>query len=169
MFKGYFAGLVLLHENLVDLDRRRARGQPQDEGVLGCWVRRTLMTNRAVVVIAAPNSVDPALFAREHGADLLPGRRRGGRRRIGKAHLDRGAHLYVETLVRLVDAIDVDVVAEMVEMLDRQCRHGGGLDADRGDLLSGERACAQMGDVMRRVDTAGVGVGRTMREQVLHG
>lgn len=37
MFKGYFAGLVLLHENLVDLDRRRARGQPQDEGVLGCW------------------------------------------------------------------------------------------------------------------------------------
>ncbi len=34
------------------------------ENVLGCWVRRTLMTNRAVVVIKAPDDVDPALFAR---------------------------------------------------------------------------------------------------------
>src|SRR5689334_17186214 len=40
--------------------RRRAA-----EGVLGCWVRRTLMTNRAVVVIQAPPDADPALFARD--------------------------------------------------------------------------------------------------------
>ena len=35
MFKGYLARLVLVDEDLVDLDRRRACGQTQDEGV-GC-------------------------------------------------------------------------------------------------------------------------------------
>ena len=35
MFKGDLARLVLLDEDLIDLDRRRARRQPQDEGV-GC-------------------------------------------------------------------------------------------------------------------------------------
>ena len=71
--------------------------------------------------------------------------------------------------VRLVDAIDVDVVAEMVDMLDRQRRH-----ADWSSMpievtfWPGNCARAQMGDVVRRVDAAGVGVGGAMREQVLH-
>jgi hypothetical protein len=34
MFEGDLAGLVLLNEDLVDLDGRRARGQAQHEGVL---------------------------------------------------------------------------------------------------------------------------------------
>jgi hypothetical protein len=55
----------------------------------------------------------------------------GRRRRIGKLHVDRGAHLDVEALVRLVDAIDVDRVAEMVDVLHRQRRQRLVDDADR--------------------------------------
>ena len=40
------------------------RRRPAD-GVISCWVLRTFMRNRAVVVIYCRDDKDPALFARE--------------------------------------------------------------------------------------------------------
>ena len=102
-------------------------------------------------------------IAVQGGTDLFPGRRRGHGRRRGKAHIDFGAHLDVEPCVRLVDAVDVDEIAEVVDVLggERRCRIG--LDADRTHGLAGEVAGAQMGDVVRGIDGAGVGVGGAVR------
>ena len=83
-------------------------------------------------------------------------------------HVDLGAHLDVEALVRLVDAVDVDVVAEMVDVLHGERGLGMGGDADRAHLLSRERARAQVRDMVRAVDARGIGVGGAVREQVLH-
>jgi hypothetical protein len=107
-------------------------------------------------------------LAIQRRAQLFPRRRRGGGRWVGKAHLDRRAHLDLEAVVRLVEPIDVDAVAEVIDVLHRQRRHRVGLDADGAHGLAGKGARAQVGDMLRGVDRAGVGVGGAVREMVLH-
>lgn len=53
---------------LASVDRalgQRGFVRRDSDDVLACWVRRTLLTNRAVVAIECPLQEDPAVFARE--------------------------------------------------------------------------------------------------------
>jgi hypothetical protein len=71
---------------------------------------------------------------------------------IGQMDLDRGAHLDAEALVRLVDAVDVDMVAEIVRDAapPGQARDGRRCPDRRKTVWPGNLARPQMRDVVRR-------------------
>ena len=151
------------------LARRLQDGTSRGEGLRAIGTQRldTRHERRFVDELAGLDVCGKSI-AEKRSPYVFPGWRRGGRRRLGKAYIDFGPHLDVEARVRLVDPVDVDEVAEMVDVLRGERRQRVGDDADRVDLLSGKVAGAQVRDVVCRIHRAGVGVGRAVREKVVH-